>query len=366
MIKKITVSFLLSFIIFAIAQNSNAFLAQQILTQQNQKEIINKLIILLEDNYIFPEKGKEIGINLLKGFNDGNYRKLSDPQSFAKQITFDLQHLSHDKHLSIEYNPQRVQELRTEKSIPTKEELKEIKKRRYEKQRRNNFGFRKVEILEGNIGYLDLRFFRSTDYAANVAVGALNFLSNSDAIIIDLRNNYGGGASMYLLLISYFFDSDMIHLSDIKNRLSNSTEQFWTLPYIPGKRLPNLDLYILTSNRTFSAAEQFTYDLQCLKRAVIVGQPTGGGAHMTTRLILNDDFYVFMPFAGAINPITKTNWENVGVKPDIEVAEEKVFDTAYLLALKNLEEKTDDQNWKEKLSSLINNIKISKKDCNGI
>jgi C-terminal processing protease CtpA/Prc len=360
MIKKITISFLLSFIIFTIAQNSNAFLAQQTLTQQNQKEIIDKLIILLEDNYIFPEKGKEIGVNLLKRLNDGNYRKLSDPQSFARQITFDLQYLSHDKHLSIEYDPQRVKELRTEKSNPTKEEVKEIEKRRYEKQRRNNFGFRKVEILEGNIGYLDLRFFRSTNYAANVAVGALNFLSNSDAIIIDLRNNYGGGASMYLLLISYFFDSNMIHLSDIKNRLSNSTKQFWTLPYIPGKRLPDLDLYILTSNRTFSAAEQFTYDLQCLKRAVIVGQPTGGGAHMATRLIINDDFYVFMPFAGAINPITKTNWENVGVKPDVEVEEEKVFDTAYILALKNLEKKTDDQNWKEKLSSLINNIEMKK------
>ena len=354
MIIKTTFIILLAFFLSIVAQNNHALLAQPTLTQENQKEIIDKLVLLLEDNYVFPEKGKEIGANLLKRLNYNNYKKLSDPRSFAKQITYDLQEIGQDKHLSLEYDPQRVEELRTKESNAAEDEVEKIEQRRYKKQLRNNFGFRKVEILDGNIGYLDLRFFRSTDNAANIAVAALTFLSNSDAIIIDLRNNYGGGASMYLLLISYFFDSDMKHLTDINNRLSKSTQQFWTLPYIPGKRLPNVDLYLLTSNQTFSAAEQFTYDLQSLKRAIIVGQYTGGGAHMATRLIVNNDFYVFMPFAGAINPITKTNWEGVGVKPDVEVAADEALDTAYLLALKNLEKKTTDQDWKDKLSSLIN------------
>jgi C-terminal processing protease CtpA/Prc len=209
--------------------------------------------------------------------------------------------------------------------------------------------------LEGNVGYLDLHAFRSTDDAAAAALGAMSFLSNSDAIIIDLRNNFGGGASMYLLLISYFFDSDIVHLSDLVNRRSDSTQQFWTLPYVPGKRLPEVELYILTSERTFSAAEEFTYDLQSLKRAVVVGETTGGGAHLATRLVVDDNFFMFMPFAGARNPVTKANWEGVGIRPDIAVDEADALKTAHLLALKSLIKKTaiDDDEWKKQLSSLI-------------
>jgi len=356
--KQIILTFLFSFTVSTITQYNNELLAQQPLklTQQDQKKILDKISILLEENYLFPDKGTEIGIYLQKRLNEQKYQEISNPELFAKQITLDLQQINHDRHLSLVYDPERVKDLKTEKSQPSEEELKEIEQRRIEKQRRNNFGFRKVEILEGNVGYLDFHFFRSTDYAASTALGALSFLSNSDAIIIDLRNNYGGGASMYLLLISYFFDSDMVHLSDMINRRSESTQQFWTLPYVPGKRLPEVDLYILTSERTFSAAEEFAYDLQSLKRAFIVGEATGGGAHLTTRIVIDDNFYMFMPFAGSRNPITNTNWEGVGVKPDLEVTEETALDTAYLLALRNLQEKADDQIWKDKLSSLINNI----------
>lgn len=364
MIKQIILSFLFSFLVSPITQYSNALLAQETLklNQQDHKRIVNKISILLEENYLFPEIGKEIEIYLQTGLNEQKYQEISNPELFAKQITLDLQQINHDRHLALVYDPERVKDLRTEKSQPSEEELREIEQRRIEKQRRNNFGFQKVEILEGNVGYLDIHFFRSTDYAASTASGALIFLSNSDAIIIDLRDNYGGGASMYLFLISYFFDSDMVHLSDMINRRSESTQQLWTLPYVPGKRLPEVDLYILTSERTFSAAEEFAYDLQSLKRAVIVGESTGGGAHLTTRMVIDDNFYMFMPFAGSRNPITNTNWEGVGVKPDVEVTEETALDTAYLLALTNLKENTDDQIWKEKLSSLINSIekKINK------
>ena len=188
----------------------------------------------------------------------------------------------------------------------------------------------------------------------------MSFLSNSDAIIIDLRDNYGGGASMYLFLISYFFDSEMVHLSDLINRHSESTQQFWTLPYVPGKRLPDVDLFILTSKRTFSAAEEFTYDLQSLERAVVVGESTGGGAHLTTRMVVDDNFYIFIPFAGSRNPITKTNWESVGVQPDVEVAEVDALKASHLLALKALIKKTTDEDWKEKLASVIAKLEAEK------
>ena len=171
------------------------------LTQQDHKEIVDRISILLEENYLFPEIGKEIGVYLQKQLKEQKYDELSNPKLFAKQITSDLQQINHDKHLSLVFDPQRVKDLRIEESQPSEEELREIEQKRIERRRRNNFGFRKVEILEGNVGYLDLRSFRSTDYAASTALGAMSFLSNSDAIIIDLRDNYGGGASMYLLLI---------------------------------------------------------------------------------------------------------------------------------------------------------------------
>ena len=358
--KAFILSVLLSSSFLAIVPSHHMLLAQQALMRQEQKEIIEKIVVLLRDNYLFPEKAKEIGLDLQKKANDRKYEKLADPQAFAKQLTSDLQDFSHDKHLTIEYDPQRVKELKVVGSNPTNDAVMEIEKKRYERQRRDNFGFRKVEVLEGNVGYLDLRYFGNADYSADIAIGAMSFLANSDAIIIDLRDNYGGGAPMYLLLISYFFNSDMIHLSDTINRLSNSTQQLRARPYVPGKRLPDVDLYILTSGRTFSAAEQFTYDLQCQKRATIVGRTTGGGAHMTTAFIINNDFYAFVPFAGAINPITKTNWEGVGIIPDVEVPEGRAFDVAYLMALKKIEKKTADQDWKGKILSLINRIEVKK------
>jgi hypothetical protein len=330
------------------------------LTRQDHKEIVDRLSILLEKNYLFPEIGKKIGAYLQKQLKELKYDELSNPKLFAKQITSDLQQINRDRHLSLVFDPQRVKDLRIEESQPSEEELREIEQRRIQRRRRNNFGFRKVEILEGNVGYLDLRSFRSTDYAASTALGAMSFISNSDAIIIDLRENYGGGAAMYLLLISYFFDSETVHLSDLVNRRSNSVQQFWTLPYVPGKRLPDVDLFILTSKRTFSAAEEFTYDLQSLERAVVVGEATGGGAHLTTRMVVDDNFYVFIPFAGSRNPNTNTNWEGVGVQPDVKVAEADALKTAHLIALKSLIKKTTDAEWKSNLETLIAKMETEK------
>jgi hypothetical protein len=159
-----------------------------------------------------------------------------------------------------------------------------------------------------------------------------------------------------LLLTSYFFNSEAVHLGDIYSRRTNTTRQFWTSPYVTGKRLPNMDLYILTSRRTFSAAEEFTYDLKHLNRATIIGESTGGGAHMVTRMIVNDYIYMFVPFTGAINPRTKTNWEAVGVKPHISIPEKKAFQVAYLTALKKCAEKATYKKWKEYLQSIIQDL----------
>src|SRR5262249_36093703 len=186
--------------------------------------------------------------------------------------------------------------------------------------RTSNCGFEKIERLPGNVGYLEFRQFAPPGICADTASAAMNFLANADAVIIDLRRNGGGDPAMVALISSYLFDAEPVHLNDLYFRPDNSTRQWWTLPYVPGKRLGSKkDVFVLTSKRTFSAAEEFTYNLKSLNRATIVGETTGGGAHPGGSRRINDHFAIWVPSGRAINPITKTNWEGTGVTPDIDV-----------------------------------------------
>jgi hypothetical protein len=216
-----------------------------------------------------------------------------------------------------------------------------------------NFGFEKVERLDGNLGYLDLRGFMDAAMASEAAATAMNFLANTDALIIDLRRNGGGQPEMVALLSSYLFDKP-IHLNDIYSRFDNHTQEYWTRETVAGKRYgESKPVYVLTSNRTFSGAEEFTYNLKNLKRATIIGETTGGGAHPVRPHRLTDHFMIGVPFARAINPISKTNWEGTGVKPDIETSAAQALKTAHLLALKNILAKTADAQRANELKNVI-------------
>jgi C-terminal processing protease CtpA/Prc len=213
-----------------------------------------------------------------------------------------------------------------------------------------------MELLEGNIGYLDLRYFSGVKPSGETAVAAMNFLSNANAIIIDLRKNGGGNPSMIQLLSSYFLD-DYTHLNSFENRGEDSLQQFWTLPYVPGRSMYETDLYVLTSRRTFSGAEEFTYNMKNLERATIIGETTGGGAHPGGYEIATHGFLVWVPTGRAINPITKTNWEGVGIEPHISVPQEKALDKAHAMALEKLIEKTDDDEEETALTWALDGLK---------
>lgn len=164
----------------------------------------------------------------------------------------------------------------------------------------------------------------------------MNFLANTSALIIDLRKNHGGEPALVALMCSYFFAAEPIHLNSLYWRATESTQQFWTLPYVPGKRYLNKPVYVLTSHETFSGAEEFTYNLQNLKRATIIGETTGGGAHPGDIYQLDAHFEIFIPTGRAINPISGTNWEGVGVLPDIETPQEEALNVAHIMALKKV------------------------------
>lgn len=302
------------------------------LTKNELKETIKGVTKVLDDKYVFPEKAILMSKLLNDNFKRRVYHSFQDPKKLAKKLTKDLQSITNDKHLRVFYSPNNQ---RGSKEINA-EERKNFEQKMIAMEKRDNFLFKEVKILDGNIGYIDFRGFRDPKYASETVISALGFLQNTDAIIIDLRNNGGGYPQMVQLVTSYFVTEELVHLNTFYNRVEDTYNQYWTLPYVPGKRLPDVQLYILTSSSTFSAAEEFSYDLKHLKRAIIVGETTGGGAHPGESFRINNKFKVWTPTGRAINPITKTNWEGVGVIPHIKTTEKNALIEAQLKALDSL------------------------------
>jgi C-terminal processing protease CtpA/Prc len=168
-------------------------------------------------------------------------------------------------------------------------------------------------------------------FCAPTVVAAMGFVAHTDAVIFDLRENGGGDPAMVTLIASYLFDQPT-HTIDIYNRHEDSLKQFWTLPYLPGERLAKQPVYVLTAKRTFSGAEEFAFDLKMLKRATIVGETTGGGAHPVSGHTVGDYFEIGVPFAKSLDPVKKTNWEGTGVEPDVKVPAADALTTATKLA----------------------------------
>lgn len=290
--------------------------------------VIDNLIKELNDSYVFPESAKKMETDLRARLSSREYDSLTSARAFAEKLTADLQSVSKDKHLRIRFSSQPIP-VRKERTEPTDAEKAE---NRWFSQR-VNYGFERVERMNGNIGYIDLRGFSDHEAGADTVAAAMTLVSNTEALIFDLRQNGGGSPAMVALISSYLFGDKPVHLNSLYWRKGDRTEEFWTKPEAAAKRFPNKDIYVLTSNRTFSGAEEFSYNLKNLKRATIIGETTGGGAHPGGMVRLSDHFGAFVPTGRAISPITKTNWEGTGVEPDIKVPKEQALKVAYLMAL---------------------------------
>jgi len=190
----------------------------------------------------------------------------------------------------------------------------------------------------------------------DTVAGAMALLANTEAMIIDLRQNGGGSPEMVQLICSYFFEGEPVHLNDLYFRPTDSTRQYWTLPHVPRKRYVSKEVYILTSKRTFSGAEVFSYNMKNLKRAMLVGETTGGGAHPGDMVRLNDHFSVFLPVGRAINPVTKTNWEGTGVSPHIACPADQALKTAHIEALKKLIATASNAERRANLQSMMDTV----------
>jgi hypothetical protein len=292
-------------------------------------QVIDGILKRLNDSYVFPETAKKMEQSIHERVTNKEYDQIASAKEFAAKLTNDLQAVSHDKHLRVRYSFDPIPD-RGPRREPTAEEREQQK----HELTWMNHGFTKVERLPGNIGYIDFRGFMDPDLAADTVAAAMNFVNGTDALIIDMRNNGGGNPAMVAFVCSYLFGPEPVHLNDLYWREGNRTDEFWTRKEVPGKRYLNKDVYVLTSKRTFSGAEEFTYNLKNLKRATIIGETTGGGAHPGGGFRINEHFGMFVPTGRAISPITKTNWEGTGVSPDIDVPADQALVVARLAALK--------------------------------
>ncbi|UBM60205.1 S41 family peptidase [Marinilongibacter aquaticus] len=323
------------FLLFSIS-NLYAQAQEKHLEKEDIALAVDSIAHKLQANYVFPKVAEAMAKKIKSNWQNAAYNTVTDPEALARQLTQDLQSVSKDKHLMVVYNPEVIAREQALTSEDRAKEASEWEKELLQHLKQNNFGFRDVKILDDNIGYLDLREFANPEYAGETLTAAMQFLSNSKAIIIDLRQNDGGFPGMVQLLASYFFPSEPVHLADHYNRPKNESTQSWTLPYVPGTRRPNVDLYILTSNKTFSAAEAFTFQMQIKQRATVIGETTAGGAHLTGSVIATDKYYVRIPQGRTMSPVDQSDWEGKGIKPDISTSAAEALETANQMARQKL------------------------------
>jgi hypothetical protein len=361
--KKITIGYINLFILPAlasillfIAAFGQFTLGQERLSKTQQKEIVDSLCSKLEKLYPFPETGKKTGSFILKNYEEGKYSQYTLPSEFVQHLNDDLETSSKDGHLGIIHSPAMASELSKEKN--TGEKVKSYADLTAESERWNNYGFKELKILDGNIGYLDLRTFFSTKYAGETAVAAMNYFSNCNALIIDLRRNGGGWDDMVTFLASYFIkNTDDIIFSITHSTLDDS--YFASVPdiYVPGKKLTDIPVYILTSKSTASAAEAFTNIMRHFsKKTTIIGETTAGAENPVEHVILFGDYILRIPTWQKIYSYDKTGWEETGIKPDIKVRADSALNIAHLKLLHKLKDEAADETVKNKYQWYIDGV----------
>jgi retinol-binding protein 3 len=288
-----------------------------------RRALLDGIVRELDAHYVFPEIAAKMRAALQARVAAGDYDRLSEAPAFARTVTEHLREVSRDAHLSVEFGRPGANALPM-----TVEALRE-----------RNFGFNSLDYLSGDVARLSIRGFApATDPEVREGIGRLmSHVADARALIIDLRDNSGGEPATVAFVASYLFDTAPVHLTDIYRRDDDSTQEFWTAPQVPGKRFGGQKpVYVLTSKRTFSGGEDLAYSLQAIKRARVVGEQTRGGAHPCDAYPLDDAFFIVVPWGRGINPVTKTNWEGVGVTPDVAVPEERALQRAHRLALADL------------------------------
>ncbi len=310
--------------------------------QMSGPEIVTTALSLLRANYVFPELAEQAATAVEARLAAGEYDDL-DEITLTERLTSHLREVCEDKHLAVRLGggpppgpPPRPEsaEPKDRPAEPRDHEARRLAMR--QRGRLDNFGIRRVERLDGNVGYLDLRRVAMPANAGPAIAAAMELVAGTYALILDLRHNGGGVPDGVALWCSYLLAEEPTHLNDIFHADTGETRQFWALPYVPGTRYVDRPVYVLTGPRTFSGGEELCYNLQALGRAELIGETTGGGAHPTRPFPISGAVHIGIPFARSVNPVTGTNWEGTGVTPDVAVPEAEAYDVAYGKALRHV------------------------------
>ncbi|WP_342118750.1 S41 family peptidase [Pseudoduganella sp. OTU4001] len=300
------------------------------LNASDRAAIVQTLVAKMNANYIEPAVAERVGRAIASKNAKGGYASAASAKALSEALAKDLRELSGDKHFGA-----GVYEGFSESSgaaeLPSRAQIEEWR----EQTARRGYGIEKIERLPGNVGYIELRNFGSPAFVAPAYTAAMTLMAGTDALIIDLRRNGGGSPDSVAYLISHFFPvGDHRHLIDMYNRPNNTTQQYWTVPTVAQRY--DKPVYVLTSARTFSGGEDFSYGIQVQKRGTLVGETTGGGSNPVGWFSVGHDIAVAIPTSRTTNFVTKTNWEHVGVKPDIAVPAAQALQTAHAAILRHL------------------------------
>ncbi|MGW8776675.1 S41 family peptidase [Streptomyces sp. NPDC055796] len=295
-------------------------------TKLSPAPVVDETARLLSDHYVFPEIAEQLAGLLQRRLAEGAY-DVDGAEELARLVTADLQSVNGDRHLRLKHHADPVS---PEQGSATLDAMR----RDFET---SLGGAPRVQLLDGGVAVLELSpMLFPLEWAAEPLGAALTLASRAQALIIDLRANRGGDPDTVAFVCSYLLD-ERTHLNTMHWRGGARIEQSWSLPHVPGARFGgSKPLYVLSSDSTFSAAEELAYDLQQLGRAVVVGERTLGGAHPCKGWTVHPHLEVTVPVGRAVNPVSGTNWEGIGVQPDIPCAAADALTRAHELALARL------------------------------
>lgn len=323
----------------------------RVVTAEQKKQTIDSLAALLPERYTFKELAPKLQQLLQENLKRGKYDSIQSATEFSVAVTADLRSLNSDRHLALSFNPQSAPAVAT--SSPTVLPPEQRAKQASEFNRQMNYGFKRVEFLNGNIGYLKFDYFDAyLDYSGPIVDASMAYLKNSDALIIDLRDN-GGGAGVMVGYIEGFFFSEKTLVGTSYDRLTDTRTESFITPQPKEKQFPKLDIYVLTSSRTVSAAEALAYDLKYLKGAKVIGETSAGAANPGRVTRLNDLFTAFIPNRHGAHVVTGKNWEGTGVPVDIRVEAGDALRVARLEALRTLRNRATTGQQRKKLDTYI-------------
>jgi hypothetical protein len=344
---------LAALLFISLSLYQQALSQQKTLDSQTKSAVIDSVCRALIRNYIFRDTASEMVAYINKRQREKAYDTITNPSHFAALIAHDVRQVLNDRHINFIYNPfleKRI--LEPAKASPAKGQF-------VQKDAKENFAFKKLEILPGNIGYMEFTSFSDTsDLARKTVRAAMQFLSNTDVLIIDLRSNYGGSGPMVAEMTTYFFNG-----KTHSGRTFNGINKTWQESYIePDPSVTQglymgMPVYLLVSNKTISGGEAFAYTLQTLRKAIVFGEQTVGSVHLSRTFALGNGFIGFIPISRSENLVTKTDPEGKGIVPDIPGEQDSALWKAEEFILTRKLDTTQDKTEQSKITWELNALR---------